>query len=450
MKLQICAVSIVAASIVVFAQDSATTSAAEVSVTTPIPAGTVSDVNKAATTHVKVSAKSRVDNDIDAWCKEMNITLGFVKGKNSFYIKGVERVTANVQDPTFIKSRSLAYAKAYQNAVASYIFQKFGTTSSEQFNKVFNDFSSGGEAASDVKSSFQRIADKAAQLTEAQLDEGLRKLGIKPEGNVAAKRTLAQNAIIKETIKKASGDSAGLLPVQTFEGWDENGKYAVGVVIRGGIETEIIAECLKNKAKPLLSRPESGMSVAEALPSDEEIVSQFGVRMFFDENGTPALLSIGQWGSSYTGDDEDMEDAAMDHARDQATDEANDHLTMFINSTLSMRSESQRGEEKGREVEAYSDGSSVEKAIKTSIDRRFQESTMRGSDTARGRALVGGFPKVITHPSSGQKIAVSAIVWSFDQYNAMSGIVDRPKVRQKPQEPVSTTPGNRRGRTYDF
>ena len=147
MKLQICAVSIVAVSIVVFAQDSATTSAAEVSVTTPIPAGTVSDVNKAATTHVKVSAKSRVDNDIDAWCKEMNITLGFVKGKNSFYIKGVERVTANVQDPTFIKSRSLAYAKAYQNAVASYIFQKFGTTSSEQFNKVFNDFSSGGEAA---------------------------------------------------------------------------------------------------------------------------------------------------------------------------------------------------------------------------------------------------------------------------------------------------------------
>lgn len=423
--------------------------AGNVSATTPIPAETAREFNKAATTHVKTSAKGRVDNDIDAWCKEMKITLGYVKGKDSFYIKGVERVTANVKDPVFVKSRSLAYAKAYQNAVSEYIFLKFGKTSTEQFNRVFNDFSQGLPPSTDVKGAVERIAEKTAQLTEAQLDAGLRKMGIAPNGSTADKRKLAQNLVIKQTIKDASGDAAGLLPVQTFEGWDESGKYAVGVVIRGGIDTEIVAECLKNKMKPTLSRPEAGMSVADALPSDDELVSQFGVRLFFDEKGTPALLSIGQWGSSYTGEDEELADAAEDHAREQALDEADDALTMFINSTLTMRSESDRGEETGREVETYADGSTVEKAVKQSIDRRFKESTMRGNDTASGRATVAGFPKIIKHPS-GHKIAVCARVWSFDQYNAINRVKERPTVQPVSQPAQPMTPGTRRGRTYDF
>lgn len=423
--------------------------AAEVQEPQTIPAESVKEVNAAVKTHVKLSAKSRVDKDIDAWCAETGTVLGFVKGKNSFYVKGVERVVDNVNSPSFIKSRSLAYSKAYQNAVSEYIFRRFGQSVSEQYQRTFNDYSVG-VPPDNVKNAFERIAEKTAQLTEAKLDEGLRKLGVTPSGSLESKRKLAQNLIVKKSVKTASGNSAGLLPVQTFEGWDENGKYAVGVVVRGGVVTESIADCLKRKVRPTLSRPEQGMSVAEAMPSDEELVSQFGVRMFFDENGTPALLSIGQWGSSYTGEDEDRAEEAMDHAREQASDEADDGLTMFINSTLAMRSESERGEDAGREAESYADGSEVEREIKMSLDRKFKESTMRGHDKMAGRMPVAGFPKVIVHPANGRKIAVSAVVWSFDQYDAMSRTDTRRKPVAKPKTQQPTQPGNRRGKTYDF
>lgn len=418
---------------------------------TPVSTEAVNEINAVAKVHAKgPSAKSRVDQDIDAWCKEAKVSLGFVKGKGSFYLKGVERVLDNVQSPTFVKSRSLAYAKAYQNAVAEYIFRRFGKSISEQYQKIFSDSSVGADGMA-VKDACDRIAEKAARLTEAQLDEGLRKMGVEPKGSITQRRKLAQNLIIKRTIKTASGASAGLLPIQSFEGWDENGKYAVGVVIRGGVETEIIADCLRRKVRPVLRRPEVGVTIEEALPSDEELVSQFGVRLFFDQNGVPALLSIGQWGSSYTGEDEDLEEEALDHAREQAQDEADDALTMFISSTLTMRRESERGEDSGRNAEDLSDGTTVEKAIRASIDRSFKESTMRGEDTMIGRMPVAGFPKVIVHPNNGRKIAVSAIVWSFDQFDAMNRT---PQPRTPPKGGTSSgtngPAGNRRGRTYDF
>ena len=441
-------IPMVAAALAAFAQESAQ-GTAPAAAGQSIPAETVKELNRVVTTHVAVSAKSRVDADIDAWCREAGVTLGFVKGKSAFYVKGVANVLDNVASPTFVKSRSLAYSKAYQNAVAEYIFRRFGDSISEQYQRTFNDFSRGlpGE---DVKGAFARIAEKTAQLTEAKLDEGLRKLGMTPSGSLSDRRQLAQNLIVKRTIKTASGDSAGLLPVQTFEGWSENGKYAVGVVVRGGVDTEIIADCIRNRVRPRLSRPECGQPVAEALPNADELVSQFGVRMFFDENGTPALLSIGQWGSSYTGEDEDLAETALDHAREQAADEADDALTMFVNSTLTMRSESERGEESGRVAESYSDGAAVEREIRTSLDKRFKESTMRGSDKMIGRMPVAGFPKVITHPNNGRQIAVAAIVWSFDQFDAMNRTVARPPQHQANPAQQTGPAGKRRGKAYDF
>lgn len=423
---------------------------AAVATEVPVPAEAVEEINAVAKVHAKgPSAKGRVDKDIDDWCKEAGVRLGYVQGKNAFYVKGVERVLDGVNSPTFVKSRSLAFAKAYQNAVAEYIFRRFGKSVSEQYQKVFMDSSVGTDGMA-VKDTCDRIAEKTAQLTEAQLDAGLRKMGVEPTGSVVQRRKLAQNMIIRRTVKTASGASAGLLPIQSFEGWDEAGKYAVGVVIRGGAETEIIADCLRRKVRPVLRRPEAGLTVEQALPTDEELVSQFGVRLFFDEKGVPALLSIGQWGSSYTGEDEELAEEAMDHAREQAQDEADDALTMFINSTLTMRRESERGEDSGRNADDMTDGSTVEKAIRASIDRSFRESTMRGEDTMIGRMPVAGFPKVIVHPNNGRQIAVSAIVWSFDQFDAMNRTPPPRKSEGNVSSGNQGPAGNRRGKTYDF
>ena len=418
----------------------------------PVPAEAAAEVNKAVTTHVKkISAKGRVAEDIAAYCKETGISIGAARSDGALYLSGVERVVANAKSPNFVRSRMMAYSKAYQKAVAGYVMDKFGVEAVEQFNTYFKDQSSDRLKPSvDAKSTMERIASKTEQLTEAKLDEGLRAMGLTPTGSVQERRKLAEDSIVSRSTRNAIGSAAGLLPVQTFEGWDESGKYAVGVVIRGGVDTETIAECLRYKMRPVLSRPEAGLKVADAIPTDDELVSQFGVRLFFDENGVPALLSFAQWGSAYTGTDEDEAEDAMDHAMVQAEALANEQLTTFINSTITVRESSDKGEAKSTDVVFDPNGVPTEDKLVNYIDSAMKSSTVKGSDTMIGRSTV--VKKVVVHPQSEQKLAVCVRMWSFGQYDAMKRVIERPKPagdNPRTEQPAGPS-GNRRGRSYDF
>lgn len=463
MKLKVIAVSVLASGISLFAQNAApaaeaapasTVNVSEAEKEAEVQTDAAKEVNKAVSTHVKMSAKGIVAKDIDAYCKEVGITIGEVTPKDAIYLKGVERVNERAMSPNFVRSRTMAYEKAYQKAVASYVMDKFGVEAVDQFNTYFRDESSDRlrPVSGDAKTTMERIAEKTQQLAEAKLDEGLRAMGVAPEGSLAQKRKLAEDSIIKKSIRNAVGSSAGLLPVQTFEGWNEAGQYAVGVVIRGGAETETIADCLRVKARPALVRPEAGIDVNTAMPSDEELISQFGVRLFFDKRGVPALLSFAQWGSSYTGTDPDMAEDAMDHAMVQAEALANEQLTTFINSTITVKESSDKGEVKANEVSFDVNGVPTEQKTMEFIDRAMKSSVIHGNDTMRGRSTVA--KKVLVHPANGHKLAICVRMWSFDQYDAMTRIIEKPKARpeEQPPSPVSNPgpSGKRRGRSYDF
>ncbi|MBO7685972.1 MAG: hypothetical protein J6V72_06305 [Kiritimatiellae bacterium] len=459
MKIQFLVAAALTASIPLFAQEAAPAApaapaAAEAaSQPTAIAPETVAEVNKAVTTHVKTTAKSIVGKDIDEYCKEMGITIGAVTPTDAIYLKGVERVTERAASPNFTRSRTMAYEKAYQKAVASYVMDKFGSEAVRQFNTYFADNSSNRlSPTTDSKTTLERIEEKTAQLTEAKLDEGLRAMGVTPTGSVAEKRKLAEDSLIKSSIRNAVGSSAGLLPVQTFEGWNEGGQYAVGVVIRGGAETETIAECLRYKMRPSLVRPDAGRPVSEVLPTDDELVSQFGVRLFFDKDGVPALLSFAQWGSAYTGTDEDAAEDALDHALVQAEALANEQLTVFINSTITVKESSDKGESKSTTVTFDANGVPTEQKVVDYIDKAMKSSAIQGQDTLIGRSTV--LKKVLVHPSSGQKLAVCVRMWSFGQYDAMKRIIEKPKpqvvVPPVPAPQPTGTSGKRRGRSYDF
>ena len=463
MKLTVQALAALMAPAVVFAQQVPAPAAAPAPAPAPAPASgaaavlppeAVAEVNKAVTTHVKVSAKSVVKKDIEAYCKEAGIEIGVVTPKDAIYLEGVERVNVRAESPHFVRSRTMAYEKAYQKAVASYVMDKFGREAVDQYNTYFRDESSDvlRPAAGDVKGTAARISEKVQQLTEAKLDAGLRAMGVEPAGTLAQKRKRAEDSIVKTSAREAVGSSAGLLPVQTFEGWDEAGQYAVGVVMRGGAETEVIAACLRDKMRPALARPEAGLTVEEAMPSDEELVSQFGVRLFFDKNGVPALLSFAQWGSAYTGTDEDEAEDALDHAMVQAEALANEQLTVFINSTISVKEISEKGEDKFADVVFDAQGVPTEQKTIDFIDRAMKRSTVHGTDTLIGRSTVA--KKVLVHPANGHKLAVCVRMWSFGQYDAMKRIIEKPQTPPRVVAPAAGapagTPGQRRGRSYDF
>jgi hypothetical protein len=188
------------------------------------------------------------------------------------------------------------------------------------------------------------------------------------------------------------------------------------------------------------------------LPTDDELVSQFGVRLFFDKDGVPALLSFAQWGSAYTGTDEDAAEDALDHALVQAEALANEQLTVFINSTITVKETSDKGESKSTTVTFDANGVPTEQKVVDYIDKAMKSSAIQGQDTLIGRSTV--LKKVLVHPSSGQKLAVCVRMWSFGQYNAMKRIIEKPKpqvvVPPAPAPQPAGTSGKRRGRSYDF
>ena len=78
-------------------------------------------------------------------------------------------------------------------------------------------------------------------------------------------------------------------------------------------------------------------------PRPENVAARIAV---VAKDGVPALLSFAQWGSAYTGTDEDEAEDAMDHAMVQAEALANEQLTTFINSTITVSESSDKGEAK--------------------------------------------------------------------------------------------------------
>lgn len=413
----------------------------------------INDSMKVSKRRRAASAKNLVQKDINDYFSERGITPGQSDESGTVYFSEIALVERNVKDPNFIKSRALAFDKACQNALAKYAMDKFGHDMMESTVSDFDDQSSNRlEPTVGVKDAVSRISEKVEQLTEAQLDRKLQELGKTPAGAIVEKRKLLEKSIVKKSMARALGSTSGVLPVQSFEGWTENGKYAVGVVLRGGVTTEEVANCLRRKRRPGLVRP-TGMSLKDAIPGEDELVRQFGVRLFFDETGTPALLSFGQWGVSYTGTDEDMLDRAEESAGKQAERAANEALTQFINSTISVSEMSEQGEEDSVSALFDNEGNLSEKHVMEIIDRMNSRSVLRGHDTMIGRSTP--VPPVILEHPSGHAVAVCVRMWSFKQYDAMKKGVDG-NVRSPsdglsaPRELGESGRGTRRGRSYDF
>ena len=141
----------------------------------------------------------------------------------------------------------------------------------------------------------------------------------------------------------------------------------------------------------------------------------------------------------------------MDHALRQAKAEADDQLTMFINSSITLGMESNRGETKENAALFDANGVPREEAVRGYIDTIRETSKQRGSDTMIGRSTV--CEKVIVHPS-GHKLAVVVRLWSFDKYDAMKRILEKPAAPRPAPEVKTVDPvgpsGKRRGRSYDF
>lgn len=421
--------------------------------TAAISAEGAESINADVTTYV--SSKEMMEEMFADYAKERGIEYGVPNEKGTTYICGASTVKANVNSTSFIKSRAMAYEIAYQDAIAKLVMDLTGQEMIKSVREYYDDQSDDRlEMPKNYADAEKGVFKKLKVLTEAKIDEGLVKMGIDPAKYTNygpdQKKDLFKDSLIKQSLRKAFYSASGFLPVQTFETRTEKGVYTIGVVIRSDADCIEIAKCLRAKKRPAICR-ESGLTIKEALPTDEELLTQFGVRLYFDETGTPSLLSFGQWGSSFTGTDERKIERAMESAFMQAESSANEQLTAFINSKIAVTEASERGETEEETLIAAGNGTITEEAVTKVIDRIAKSSTVTGSDSLIGRSTV--LKKTLRHPS-GHKVACVVRRWSFGQLESAKAIMNAgklpPKTQAKPRPLAPADRGKRSGRTYDF
>lgn len=376
--------------------------------------------------------------------------------KGDIYIKAEWSVDLDATQPEFVKTRWFAFEKAYMRALADYItdtYGKFvGNTISSEFGDDSTDAGNIGEKPSAT------LSEKIGMLAEVKIDKALAAEGV-PESqykgkDIVAKKELAHDTLTKRMAKRAVHDASGCIPIKTFEAFTDK-NYRVGVIIKGGPQCKALAKCFRMKKRPMLVK--SGKAWGEICPSEQDMLQEFGVRLYFDETGTPSLISYGQFGTSYTGKNKAMLERFEKQAKHQATMLADSKISEFISSMMDATDDSPEiGIDMQEAISVYSDDTASEDSRVAIVDKYRKSFKATTSMDMSGITTVYG-PKMVTHPS-GHKVAVVVRRWSFAQVEAIKEMgrlekeVEKKGAVQSTARPNQATDGSgvRSGATYDF
>ena len=223
----------------------------------------------------------------------------------SKYTSGIAIMAFDPTDTNYGDSLQLKYIEAVANAQAAFVT----SVNQEITDKVSSQsVSNQGTNAYTFDGSDKPLAGSAAAslaktqaLTDAQLDLALKAQGMDPDDFQSPqekRKVLAQVEMTVETMTKAYGDLAGLITVKTFFE-QKDGQGAVGVVLRYSPKIRTLFEAIKRGDTPAIVG--KGQSPRELFvgKSGYDLFPEFGVRLGFDENSQPYILSYGQ--GTYTG-----------------------------------------------------------------------------------------------------------------------------------------------------
>ncbi len=398
------------------------------------------------------SSRDMMEDCFEEYARERGFAYGIPTAQGVTYGKEVALVKVGTDSPNFVKARTMAFERAFEDGVARMMMDLVGkemvTVSREYFSDNSDDIF---DASVSPDHAVQRISEKATMLAEKELDAALVEMGVSPEDlnqkSLSERRNIFTDRLVKKAVKKAVGDSSGIIPVCSFECVDEAGTYSVGVVFRFDQKSREIARCLARKVRPPARHP--GAPLNTLLPPKESLMNQFGVRVVIDEEGMPALLSFAQFGVT-AGTDPRRQDRNQDAALHQAESLADQQMTLFVNSSVQAESVSETGELENEDVLFFDNGETYAQNVVQYVDRVRSSSIRQGSDSLAGRRTL--FSRVLTHPS-GHKVAVVVRMWSFRSLDEVKKTLQGPKPpkaapAQKPK--VQEGPAVRKGRTYDF
>ncbi|MBF7043410.1 DUF6844 domain-containing protein [Campylobacter volucris] len=285
-----------------------------------------------------------LDDFFEEFADNFDIEYGVTKDGKTFYV-GKSVVALNDNDPQFAQALQNAYQKAMLNLQTEFIKDAFGRIAVNKIQNYEADNSTNAKEFEELPkgSIMSQIFDKLAQLSGAKLDKALKDLGINVEGlTEERKKTLLKEEFLNKTITSAVGSMSGLIPVQTIV-TQRRGQYDIGVIAVVSKKTRQLAKDMSLERKSNITG--KGKNISEYLPKEEKgFLNEYGIRLVYDEKGSPVILSYGNWGYIADANNAKKTNILEDRAKDTAATMADAAIVEFINTNLSLKDEKTTGE----------------------------------------------------------------------------------------------------------
>lgn len=361
------------------------------------------------------------------------------------------------ENPQWAKYRVMAYEKALFKVENDYIKTRYRAIKAEKLSEFY-------KAASDEVPDFKPedmddpskekiILEKILAATEGKLDKVLDDLGVDKEQfnkTLPPQRyILLRESLSKSTFVKASGDLAGLIPIQTFEGFNSQKEHVIGVLCIVTPKTKQFSYDILHNRGQFTPSDKKGKDLYELLSKDDnKLINQFGIRKMTDKDGYPVLISFGQWANSKNTEDKKLNRRYRDAAQKQAEASAQNQIAIYLAGIGGFQSESEINETFEDAYNVNQDNFADPDMINKIMDGVIEKSKRNAQATITGLKTL--YSWTIKHPLYGNEIVGVIMIWSPQDEKAIRelGEMKVGKIPSSPKKEIKGTSGTKTGEEY--
>ena len=401
----------------------------------------VTEQNRLSEPTVVVSATDLIEEWRKKALEQLNLKEG-VTSDGKYIVFASANVSVKDTDPHYGAALVNAFDTAMLDAQQEILMVRFGREVVSQIRETFRDQStdnreipldSPSAPGKNMGEKALRILDKTLRVTEAKLDKALDKYGVPRDEYVTLppekKKILFKNALLKETLKNASGEIAGIFPVQTTVRKDAKGNTKVGMIVIMSHKSVQVATDIRLQRHSLIRG--KGIDLHERMipQNAEQWIGQLGTRLVYALDGTPVIVSYGMGSFVPDGDDDYINEELRKEASKQAIDNADSQIATVVAGYMSAEEQRMQGENIERAVtrQMTVNASTIEKITKNIIHQSKSFAKAKASISLKGISTLSS-PKFIKLPS-GQQMCCVIRYWSYAGLDAANNLNRPPKPR---------------------
>lgn len=378
-------------------------------------------------------------------------------GNLTLLVGDVVAVKESTSSASFGKSRDMAFAASFLNVQAKFVELRGQKIAAETLSEAMKNTPSQADLKLDdpgAKDRVIRVGDKIFQLTEAALDNALRKEGV-PDSEIAkyepSKRIeTLRNTLTRRTRVQAFGEVSGVLPIQNYEASDCEGRAAVVTIAVHSLKNLEFARAVVHK-QPIVAQKDDAAPKSLALTVRDEVASKevlriLNLRKAYDQNGYPSLLSYGQWSYVNVGGSPRDRELREEFARTQAEANAKANIAFYLNGTASSLVETSVKEIEKSFVNVTKEAATTE-SVAEDLEKQFRQLQAKGVVNLSGLRPLQTWSMEYPDPSGAKGVMIIGVVvgWSpqfADAVNRATGSTVRQAVTAESQSPPpAETPG---------